>query len=141
MRKRVICAQRRLRSACASRYNQGFHCPLTESLDATDRKNGEQMTVYIFFSHTQDNLNLHILRMFEDTFPLDAAHIGSIIFTFSIRTPELFTICVLKFEHVHLAIDASKYFLMCGKQCRPDQTLDLGPHCLLRILCPNTQDK
>ena len=38
-----------------------------------DRMYGEQRHRW-FFGHTQDDLNLHILRMFEATFSFDAAH-------------------------------------------------------------------
>ena len=38
-----ICRQQRPRSACASaQSDQGLHCMLTESLDTTECKNGEQ---------------------------------------------------------------------------------------------------
>ena len=40
----VLCGQQRPRSACASaQSDQGLHCPLTESLDATECINGAQM--------------------------------------------------------------------------------------------------
>ena len=52
-----ICGQRRPRSAWASaQSDQGLHCLLTESLDATECINGEQQPGY--FGHAQDDLNL-----------------------------------------------------------------------------------
>ena len=63
-----ICRQRRLRSACASaQSDQGFRCPLTESLDTI-----EYIDVVKCLDETLRmrgmNLNLCILRMVEYTF-------------------------------------------------------------------------
>ena len=52
--------------------DQGFHCLLIESLDATGCLNGEQRPRQ-FFAHVQDDLNLCILCMFEGNFLLDSA--------------------------------------------------------------------
>ena len=49
-------------------------CLLTESSDTTEFINGEQRPGW-YFAHAQDDLNLRILRMFDDTFLLYAAHI------------------------------------------------------------------
>ena len=43
---------------------------LTESLDTTERTNGEQRPRW-YFAHAQDDLNVHTLRMLQDTFSLD----------------------------------------------------------------------
>ena len=52
--------------------DQDLHCPLTESLATTECMNGEQTPGW---NIAQDDLNLHILRMFEGTFSLDAIHV------------------------------------------------------------------
>ena len=49
-------------------HNQSF---TAKSLDTTEWMNGEQRPWW-YFAHAQD-LNLHILRMFEGIFLLDAA--------------------------------------------------------------------
>ena len=54
--------------------DQGLHCLLKDSLDITECMNGEQSPAW-YYTHTQDDLNLHILPMFEGTFSLNAAHI------------------------------------------------------------------
>ena len=67
-----ICGQRRPRSACASAHSdQGLRCPQTESLD-TKGVNGKQM--HLAYLSACD-VNPYNLRMFEDTFSLDAAHL------------------------------------------------------------------
>ena len=53
---------------------QDLHCPLTELLDITECMNGEQRLGW-YHAHAQDDLNVCILHMFEDTFSLDMAHI------------------------------------------------------------------
>ena len=68
MWKWCLFGQSRPRSACTStQSDQGLHCLLTESLDTTECMNGEQRPGW-YFAHVQDDLNLHILRMFEGTF-------------------------------------------------------------------------
>ena len=63
-----ICRHGRLTSACASaQFDQDLHCPLTELLDTTKCINGEQCSRW-YFAHAQNDLNLCILRMLEDTF-------------------------------------------------------------------------
>ena len=47
--------------------DQGLNYPLTESLDTTGSMNGEQRP-RSYLEHAQDDLNLHILRMFLGTF-------------------------------------------------------------------------
>ena len=70
-----ICGQRSPRSACASaQSDQGFHCPLIESFDTTECKNGEQRPRW-YFVHAQDDLDLLILRMLKGTFSLGEAHL------------------------------------------------------------------
>ena len=65
----------RPRSDCADAQSDlGLRCPLTESLDTTECMNGEQK-LGLQFAHAQDDQNLGILRMFDGTFSLDAAHI------------------------------------------------------------------
>ena len=54
--------------------DQGLHCLLTVWLDTIEYMNGQQKPMP-YFVHVQDDLNLHILRMFEGNFSLDAAHI------------------------------------------------------------------
>ena len=69
-----ICGERRPKSACAfAQSDQGLHCLLTELLDTTECMHGEQRPG-CYFAHAHDDLNLRILRMFEGTFSLDAAH-------------------------------------------------------------------
>ena len=69
-----ICRQGKLWSACVSaQSDQGLLCSLTESMDTTECMNGEQRPGW-YFAHVQDDLNLHILRMFEGTFWLNDAH-------------------------------------------------------------------
>ena len=53
----------------STQSDQGLHYQLTESLDITECINGEQKAGW-YFAHVQDDLNLHIMRMFEDRFPL-----------------------------------------------------------------------
>ena len=58
-----ICGQRRPRSVCASTQSyQGLHCPLKELLQNV----WMESKCLILCAH--DHMNLHILRMFEDTF-------------------------------------------------------------------------
>ena len=72
-----MCRQQRPRSAWASiQSDQGLHCPLTESLDTTECISGEQRSG-LYFTHSQDDLNLQILHMFEGTYSLDAAQLLS----------------------------------------------------------------
>ena len=60
-----ICGQRRLRSTCAfPQSDQGFHRPLTESLETTECMNWKSW----YFAHAQVDLNLRTLHIFEDTF-------------------------------------------------------------------------
>ena len=73
--------QLRSRSACAfAQSDQGYHCPLTESLHTTEYMNGEQKPGW-YSVHTQDDLNLYIcaclkaLCIFKGTCALVAAHI------------------------------------------------------------------
>ena len=47
--------------------DQGILCPLTESLDTTECMNEEQRPGW-YFEHAQDDMNLHILCMFECIF-------------------------------------------------------------------------
>ena len=61
--------------ACASaQFDQGLHCPLTETLDTTECMNREQRPGW-YFAHAQVYLNMRILRMFEGTFSLNLAQI------------------------------------------------------------------
>ena len=63
-----ICGQRRPRLACTSvQSDQGLRCPLTASLYITEHINREQRPG-LYLSHEQDVLNLHMLRMVNDTF-------------------------------------------------------------------------
>ena len=55
--------------------DQYLHCPLTESLDITELMNGGQRSRW-YFVHVQDDLNLHVMRMFQNTFLFDMAHLG-----------------------------------------------------------------
>ena len=65
------------KSACApAQSDQDRCCPLTESLDTTERMNGEQRPEGCF-AHSQNDLNLRFLRMLDGLFSLDAAHIIS----------------------------------------------------------------
>ena len=67
--------QGRSRLACASiQSEQDFHCPLRKLLGPTKCIYGAQRLRW-YFAHAQDDLNLHILCIFEDTFSLDAAHL------------------------------------------------------------------
>ena len=52
--------------------DQGFHCPPKESVDTTEgmESKGPDDTLRM----RQDDLNQCILHMFENTFPLEAAH-------------------------------------------------------------------
>ena len=66
----VMCGQRRSRSDCAdAQSGQGLRCPQTESFDTIDCFNGEQVP------SVQDDVNPHILHMFEGTFSLDASRV------------------------------------------------------------------
>ena len=47
--------------------DQGFPCPLTESLATTEYTNGDQRSAW-YFVYAQGDLSLHILRMLEGTF-------------------------------------------------------------------------
>ena len=70
-----ICGQRMSRLDCASaQSDQGLRCPLTESLCTIECIKGEQKLEWDF-THAQNDLNLHILQMFEDTFLSDVAHL------------------------------------------------------------------
>ena len=70
-----ICEQRRPRSACASTQSeQGLHSPLTESFDTIECVSGKQMHG-LDFTHVKDDVNPHILRMFEGTFSFDLANL------------------------------------------------------------------
>ena len=55
--------------AADAQSDQGLHCLLTESLDTTEYKNGEQRPGW-YFAHAQDDLNLRILCMYEGIFYL-----------------------------------------------------------------------
>ena len=66
-----ICGQRRPWSAQA---DQGLRCPQTELLYTIDCSDGKQM-LGLDFAHVQDNVNPHILRMFEGTLTHSTAHI------------------------------------------------------------------
>ena len=48
--------------------DQGLHCLLTETFDATEHMKGDQR-------HVQNDLNLHLLCIFEGTFSLDSPQI------------------------------------------------------------------
>ena len=52
-------------------FDLNRHCPPNDSLDTTECMNGEQRLGW-YFAHARDELNL---RMFEDTFSLDATYI------------------------------------------------------------------
>ena len=54
--------------------DQGLNCLLTESLNTTVCRNSEQRPGWLF-ANAQDDLNLHILCMFEVTFSLEVDHI------------------------------------------------------------------
>ena len=65
------CCQRRPRQDCVSaQSDERFHCPLAESLDITKFINRAQRPKG-YLAHAQDDLNLHISHIFEDTFSLD----------------------------------------------------------------------
>ena len=59
--------------------DQSLHCPPTELLDTIECINGKQRPrrdpVHMQDGHAQGDMNLHILRMLEGTFSLDAAQI------------------------------------------------------------------
>ena len=79
----VILAEEPTNKGCASvdsegpdqpaSADQGIHCLQTESLDTTICMNGEQRPQW-YIARAQDDLNLHILRMYEGTFSLNTAH-------------------------------------------------------------------
>ena len=70
-----ICGQRRPRSACASaQSDQSLRCPQTESFDAID-VSVEKMKSGWDFTHEQEDVNPHTLRMLEGTFSLDTTHL------------------------------------------------------------------
>ena len=56
--------------------DQDLHCLLSESLDATECMNGEQRPRW-YLEHAQDDLNLCILCMLEDTFSFDLVQLMS----------------------------------------------------------------
>ena len=67
--------QGRSRSDCAfAQSDQGLHCPLTDSLATTKCMNVELRSRW-YFAHVQDDLNFHILYIFEGIFSLGAGHI------------------------------------------------------------------
>ena len=68
---RTVKAQIRLHNA---QSDLGLHCLLTESLDTTEYINGEQRPRW-YLANAQDDLNLHILSLFKDSFSLDMAHL------------------------------------------------------------------
>ena len=63
-----------MKAQISAQSDQGLHCLLTESLDTAKWMSREQRPGW-YFGHAQDDLNLHILRMFEDTFSLDSAEV------------------------------------------------------------------
>ena len=66
------------RSDCAdAQSDQDLRCPQIESLDTNECFNGKQMPG-CDFAHVQDDVNLHILHMFEGTFSLIAAHLAAV---------------------------------------------------------------
>ena len=70
-----ICEQGRPKSVCASvQSDQGFRCPLTESLVSTECMNGERSSE-CYIAHAQDDLNPCIMRMIKGTISLDVAHV------------------------------------------------------------------
>ena len=54
--------------------DQGLKCQITESLVTTECMNEEQ-TSRLYFTHALEDKNLHILRIFDGTFSLDATRI------------------------------------------------------------------
>ena len=64
-------AQIRLRIA---QSEKGLLCPLTESLETTECMNRE-LKPGRYFTHVQDDLFPHSLRMFDGAFSLNAAHL------------------------------------------------------------------
>ena len=56
--------------------DQGLDCLLTELFDTTKCINGDQKPG-LYFACAQDDLNLRILRMFEDTFSFGAPHFST----------------------------------------------------------------
>ena len=70
-----IYGQWRVRSTCVSvQSNQDLHYLLTESLYTAECMSGEQKPEW-YFVHVHDDLNLHILCMFEGTFSHGVAHL------------------------------------------------------------------
>ena len=66
--------QRRPRSDCASaQSDQSLRCPLPESMNTIECINCQQRPGWDL-ARAQDDVNPHILRMPEGTFPLVAAH-------------------------------------------------------------------
>ena len=61
-----------------SRSDHCLRCPLEESLDTTEYINGEQINARMRVRFRGMNLNLCILHMFKDKFPLDEAYMGII---------------------------------------------------------------
>ena len=61
----------------SSQSDQGLPCLLTDSLDITESMNGGPGR---YFVHVQDDLNLHILHMFEGIFLHDATHLNLILY-------------------------------------------------------------
>ena len=77
MRKGVLGHMRNRRSRSARAFaqsDQDLRCPLIESLNTTECMNGQQRPG-CDFAHVQDDVNPYILRMIEDMFSVDAAHI------------------------------------------------------------------
>ena len=69
-----ICGQRRPRSACASaQSDQGLRCPLTDSLDTTEYMSRAKARMIRCACAGPRMIWLHILRIFEGAFSLDAA--------------------------------------------------------------------
>ena len=54
--------------------DKGLQCPQTESLDTVECFSGEKMPGWNF-AGVWDGVNLHILRVLEGTFLLDAAYL------------------------------------------------------------------
>ena len=72
-----ICGQRSPRSDCAyTQSDLGLRCPLLESLYNIECMHGEQRQGWDLV-HAHDDVNLHILRMLQDTFSLGTAQMMS----------------------------------------------------------------
>ena len=121
-----ICRRRRPRPDCADRpacasaqSDQGLHCALTESLDTIECMNGEQIPGWCF-ALAQDDLKLHILRIFKDTFSLSATHIAEETNNEPRQRPACASACMLNI----MAFSSLPYNFQSLYDEEPDQTMN-----------------